>query len=281
MNWAMPRAPLLLTARALKRLSCQMTRAKNSTGNSFSAASCSSARQISSAVGGWGAMVVSGAAAGFAAAGGGLCGSGFCGCCGPACAKPMPSAATTQISSLRQATLTIAMARQRASSTTHKLANPAILPDGGLGAFAFERCVDLIEDDGIVDGCRHLPWFAVGDLLHRAAQDLARAGFRQPRHGNGDFERRDRADLVANERNAFLLDFSRRPVDAGFEHDEAAWHLALERILDAEHGAFGDVRMRGEHFLHATGREPVAGDIDDVVGAAHDENVAVVVLKPG
>ena len=37
----------------------------------------------------------------------------------------------------------------------------------------------------------------------------------------------------------------------------------------------------GQHLLHAAGREPVAGDVDDVVGAAHDEDVAVLVLEAG
>ena len=92
---------------------------------------------------------------------------------------------------------------------------------------------------------------------------------------DGEAERRHRADLVADERHAFLLDVARRAVDAGLEHDEAARHLALELVLDAEHGAFGDVLVRRQHLLHAAGRKPVAGDVDDVVGAAHHIDVAV------
>ena len=81
-------------------------------------------------------------------------------------------------------------------------------------------------------------------------------------------ERGDRADLVAHQLHDLLLDLLRRPVDARFQHHEAAGLLALDLVLDAEHGAFGDVRMRGHHLLHAAGRQAMAGDVDDVVGAA-------------
>lgn len=40
----------------------------------------------------------------------------------------------------------------------------------------FQGRADLIQDGGIVNGGRHLPGFAVGDLLHGAPQDLAGPG---------------------------------------------------------------------------------------------------------
>src|SRR5438094_9484955 len=73
-------------------------------------------------------------------------------------------------------------------------------------ALALQRGADLLENRGIVDGRRHGPGLAVSDFLHGAAQNLSRARLRQPHNGDRELERGDRADLVAHERNALLLD---------------------------------------------------------------------------
>src|SRR5262249_11743661 len=96
-----------------------------------------------------------------------------------------------------------------------------------------------------------------------------------------ELEGGDGTDFFAHEPDAFLLDLGSRPLDAGLEHNEAAGDLALELVGDADHGALGDILMRGEHLLHSTGREPMAGDVNDIVGATHDVDVAVFVLEAG
>ena len=52
-------------------------------------------------------------------------------------------------------------------------------------------------------------------------------------------------------------------------------HLAFELVGDADNRALGDVRVCGEDLLDRTRREPVAGDVDDVVGTRHHEDIAV------
>src|SRR5256714_10801317 len=148
-------------------------------------------------------------------------------------------------------------------------------------AFALQHGADLLEDRGIVDRRRHGPGLAVGDFLHGAAQNLSRPRLRQSRNYDRKLERRDRADLVAHKSDALLFDLGRGPIDAGLEHNEAAGNLALERIRDADHGAFGDILVRGEHFFHPASGQPMAGDVDDIVGSAHDVDVAVLVLEAG
>src|SRR2546430_3854999 len=152
------------------------------------------------------------------------------------------------------------MARMRRSFA------PVISPWSPLSpdALALQRRADLLQDRRIIDRRRHGPGLAIGDLLHGAAQDFPRTRLRQPRDRDRKLEGCDRPDFFAHEADALLLDLGHGPVYAGLEHDEAAGHLALELIRDADHGAFGDL-LRGEHLLHTAGREPVAGGVYDVV----------------
>ena len=105
--------------------------------------------------------------------------------------------------------------------------------------------------------------------------------FGRPRDHQRRLEAGHRADAVAHELHGFVLDLVRRPLDPGLEHQEAERHLALQRIGDADHRAFGDIGMRRQHLLDLAGREPVGGDVDDVVGAGHHVDVAVGVDEPG
>ena len=67
-------------------------------------------------------------------------------------------------------------------------------------------------------------------------------------HGDRELERRHGTELFAHQGHDLLLDFGVTPGDAGLQHQEAAGHLALDGVLDAEHRAFGDVGVAGEHF---------------------------------
>src|SRR3546814_1916544 len=64
-----------------------------------------------------------------------------------------------------------------------------------------QRVGDLLEDRRIVDGRRHRRILAIGDLLHGAAQDLARAGLRQALHHGRDPEGGARSEAFAEPRH--------------------------------------------------------------------------------
>src|SRR5690554_5314453 len=50
--------------------------------------------------------------------------------------------------------------------------------------------------------------------------------------------------------------------------------------MNADDRTLGYDLVGADHFLHLTSGEPVSGDIDDVVGAPHDEKIAILVEIP-
>ncbi len=94
-------------------------------------------------------------------------------------------------------------------------------------------------------------------------------------------ETRNRADAVAHPLHRLALDLFGRARDAGLQDQEAQRHLALQRVGDADHRALGNVGMAGQRLLDAAGREPMPGDVDDVVGPGHDVDIAVGVDETG
>ena len=79
-------------------------------------------------------------------------------------------------------------------------------------------------------------------------------------------------------RTCFLQLFSQRVVRlAALERDEHGDGFALELVGPADGGGFGHVRMADERAFDLDRAQPMAGDVEHVVDAAHDPVVAVVV----
>ena len=107
------------------------------------------------------------------------------------------------------------------------------------------------------------------------------AGLGQGLHHGDVLEVRHGADVAPDQGDQVLDQDVLGHVHPGLEDHVAAGPLALERVGEADHGAFGDGRVLADHLFHGAGGEPVSGDVDDVVGAAHDEDVAVLVPVAG
>ena len=94
-------------------------------------------------------------------------------------------------------------------------------------------------------------------------------------------ERRDRADLVAHLGDQLARELARGRSSTpalSTTKPRGTWPFSGSATPITAHSATAG--CGGEHRLHRAGREPVPGDVDDVVGAAHDVEVAVLVDVP-
>ena len=85
------------------------------------------------------------------------------------------------------------------------------------------------------------------------------------------------ADVLAD----LLRRARRRPRRVALERHERGDRLAGVLVGLADHRGLGDLRVRDDRRLDLGGRQPVAGDVDHVVDAPDDPEVAVLVLARG
>ena len=115
-----------------------------------------------------------------------------------------------------------------------------------------------------------------GDFAQDPSHDLAGAGFRQARRELDQIRRGDRSDLLAHPAHQFLAKVFGR-LFADHQGDIGIDALTFDVVRIADDSSFRNFRMRNERALDFGGAEPMSGDVDDVVDAAGDPVVAVLV----
>jgi hypothetical protein len=114
------------------------------------------------------------------------------------------------------------------------------------------------------------------NLPKNPPHDLPRPCLGQVHHDKDLFRRGERADALPHLQDEVFLGLVVVGVCV-FEGDEGVNGLAGEFVGDADDGGFGHERGFDERGFDLGGGEAVAGDVDNIVDAAADPVVAVVV----
>src|SRR4029077_13296854 len=143
------------------------------------------------------------------------------------------------------------------------------------------RLLQLLEDAGFLEGGDVLlDLLALGDRAQQAPHDLAGARLRQVVAEADVLGLGDGTDLLAHPVAQFLRD------GLGFvaggprslQHDEAAHGFAGKLIRAPDHRRLRDeLHVRHQRRLDFHGTQAVPRDVEYVVDAAHDAEVAVLV----
>ena len=133
-----------------------------------------------------------------------------------------------------------------------------------------------VEHRGVLDGRRHRLVAAVGDAAHASCAGSCPTGSsatRAPRRPAWNA-----ATAPISSRTSCTSSSASPSVDApalSTTSPRGTWPLISS--AHADHRALGHRRVGGQHLLDGAGRQAVPGNVDDVVDAAHHEQVAVLV----
>src|SRR5512143_674292 len=125
-------------------------------------------------------------------------------------------------------------------------------------------------------GIAEILYLPVGDLPEDPAHDLAAARLGESGSELELVRGRDRPDDRADVAGEDLLELVRRLLAVLQGHIDVD-ALALDVVRVADHGRFRDRLVADQRGLDLGSAEPVAADVDDVIDAAHEPVVAVLV----
>src|SRR5438477_5573865 len=130
-------------------------------------------------------------------------------------------------------------------------------------------------DRTLVLDCRDVTRVLVEDhRLQHAPHDLAASGLRQHVDEVELANDREGAEVVADSREQLFLELIGRLATL-LQHDERRYDLAAEFVGAPRHTGLGDRGVSEERGLDLDGADTVVGDLDDLVGASAEPDIAV------